>query len=167
MRTALKATGSVAAGFVLAEAVMMGLEWLNGRVLYPELAKAAEGVTDQEAVRRIFAAAPLGSLLVVVAACGLGGLAGGWLTARLARPLPRPGPGPGGPPHPGGRGQQPHAAPAPLVLDRHAARPARGHPPGRGPGPPQVARGDGPARWPRPPEGLSSASAIAMRGRPT
>ncbi len=90
MRPALKSLGSLLAGFVVAGAVMMFLEFLNGRVLYPELAKAAEGVTDPEAVRRIFATAPLGALLVVVAACGLGGLAGGWLTARLARPLQGP-----------------------------------------------------------------------------
>jgi len=90
MRPALKALGSVLAGFVLAGAVMMLLEFINGRVLYPELAKSAEGVTDREAVRRIFATAPLGSLWVVVAACGLGGLAGGWLTARLTRPLTGP-----------------------------------------------------------------------------
>lgn len=90
MRPAFKSFGSVLAGFVLAGAVMMLIEYINGRVLYPELAKAAEGVTDQEAVRRIFATAPLGALLVVVAACGLGGLAGGWLTARLSRPLHGP-----------------------------------------------------------------------------
>ena len=90
MRPALKSIGSLMAGLVVAGAVMMLIEFLNGRVLYPELAKAAEGVTDQEAVRRIFATAPLGALLGVVAACALGGLAGGWLTARLTRPLQGP-----------------------------------------------------------------------------
>ena len=90
MRPALQSLGSLLAGVVVAGAVMMLLECLNGHVLYPGLAGAAEDVTDPEVVRRIFATAPLGALLVVVAACGLGGLAGGWLTARLARPLHGP-----------------------------------------------------------------------------
>ena len=90
MRPALQSLGSLLAGVVVAGAVMMLLEFLNGRVLYPDLAQATEGLTDPEEVRRIFATAPLGALLVGVAACGLGGLAGGWLTARLARPLQGP-----------------------------------------------------------------------------
>ena len=90
MRPALQSLGSLLAGVVVAGAVMMLLECLNGHVLYPGLAGAAEDVTDPEAVQRIFATAPLGALLVGVAACGLGSLAGGWLTARLTRPLPGP-----------------------------------------------------------------------------
>jgi hypothetical protein len=84
MRSALRSIGSVVAGFVAASVVMMIVEMINGRVLYPELAKAAEGVTDRETIRSIFAAAPLGSLLVVVAGWVLGGGVGGWVAASVA-----------------------------------------------------------------------------------
>ncbi len=84
MRSALRSIGSVVAGFVAASAVMMIVEMINGRVLYPGLAKAAEGVTDRETIRAIFAAAPLGALLVVVAGWVLGGVVGGWVTASVA-----------------------------------------------------------------------------------
>jgi hypothetical protein len=80
----LKSIGAVIAGFVAASVVMMIVESINGRVLYPGLAKAAEGVTDREAIRAIFAGAPFGSLLVVIAGWVLGSVVGGWLTARLA-----------------------------------------------------------------------------------
>jgi hypothetical protein len=84
MRSAFRSIASVVAGFVAASIVMMIVEMINGRVLYPGLAKAAEGVTDRETIRAIFAAAPLGSLLVVVAGWALGGVVGGWVTASLA-----------------------------------------------------------------------------------
>jgi hypothetical protein len=84
MRSALRSTGSVVAGFVAASVVMVIVEMINGRVLYPELAKAAEGVTDRETIRAIFAAAPLGSLLVVVGGWVLGGVVGGWVAASVA-----------------------------------------------------------------------------------
>jgi len=80
----LRSIGAVVAGFVAASIVMMIVETLNGRVFYPGLAKAAEGVTDREAIRAIFASAPVGSLLVVIAGWILGGLAGGWVAARIA-----------------------------------------------------------------------------------
>jgi hypothetical protein len=80
----LRSIGAVVAGFVAASIVMMIIEALNGRVFYPGLAKAAEGVTDREAIRAIFASAPVGSLLVVIAGWILGGLAGGWVAARIA-----------------------------------------------------------------------------------
>jgi hypothetical protein len=84
MLRALKSTGCVVAGFIAACAVMMFVEFINGRVLYPGLAKQAEGVTDRETIRAIFAAAPTGALLVVVFGWALGGLVGGWVAARLA-----------------------------------------------------------------------------------
>lgn len=80
----LRSIGAVVAGFVAASIVMMIVETLNGRVLYPGLAKAAEGVTDREAIRAIVAGAPIGSLLVVIAGWALGSVVGGWLTVRLA-----------------------------------------------------------------------------------
>ena len=84
MRSALRSIAAVVAGFIAASIVMMIIETINGRVLYPELAKAAEGVTNRETMRAVLAAAPLGAFLVVIAGWILGGVAGGWITARLA-----------------------------------------------------------------------------------
>jgi hypothetical protein len=84
MRSALRSIAAVIAGFIAASIVMMIIETINGRFLYPELAKAAEGVTDREMLRALFATAPLGSLLVVIGGWVLGGVVGGWTTARLA-----------------------------------------------------------------------------------
>ena len=84
MRSALRSIAAVAAGFIAASIVMLIIEMINGRVLYPELAKAAEGMTDRETIRALLATAPVGAFLVVIAGWILGGVAGGWLTARLA-----------------------------------------------------------------------------------
>ena len=84
MRSSLRNVAAVIAGFVAASIVMMIVEFLNGHVLYPELGKAAEGVTDRETMRALMAAAPVGAFLVVIAGWILGGLAGGWTAARLA-----------------------------------------------------------------------------------
>ena len=84
MRSALRSIAAVVAGFICASIVMMIIETINGRILHPELAKAAEGVTDRETLRTLLAAAPLGAFLVVIAGWILGGVAGGWVTARLA-----------------------------------------------------------------------------------
>jgi hypothetical protein len=84
MRSALRSFLSVVAGFVAASIVMMIVEMINGHVLYPDLGRAAEGVTDREVVRALLAAAPLGAFLVVLAGWILGAGVGGWVTARLA-----------------------------------------------------------------------------------
>jgi hypothetical protein len=84
MRSALRSIAAVVAGFIAASIVMMIIETINGRVLYPELAKAAEGVTDRETIRALLATAPVGAFLVVIVGWILGGVAGGWTTARLA-----------------------------------------------------------------------------------
>jgi hypothetical protein len=84
MRSAFRSICAVMAGFVAASIVMMIVESINGRVLHPELAKAAEGVKDRETIRALLAAAPIGAFLVVIAGWILGGVAGGWITARLA-----------------------------------------------------------------------------------
>ena len=84
MRSALRSIAAVVAGFVAASVVMMIVETINGRVLYPGLAKSAEGVTDRETIRALLATAPVGAFLVVIAGWILGGVAGGWVTARLA-----------------------------------------------------------------------------------
>jgi hypothetical protein len=83
MNSIVRSVLAVIAGFVLSCLVMMLVESVNGKVFYPGLAKQAEGVTDREEIRKIFAAAPLGALVVVL--CGwvmgslLGGLAATWL----------------------------------------------------------------------------------------
>lgn len=84
MKPVLKNTVAVIAGVIAASIVMMAVEGMNGKVLYPELAKAAEGVTDREALKSIFAAAPVGALLVVIVGWVLGGVAGGWVATRLS-----------------------------------------------------------------------------------
>jgi hypothetical protein len=85
----LKSLGSVLLGFIVASLVMMIVESINGHVLYPALGKAAQGVTDQEVVRRIMATAPKGALLVVIFGWALGSLVGGWVAGKLAPGSPR------------------------------------------------------------------------------
>ncbi len=80
----LRSIAAVVLGFVAASVVMMIVESVNSRMFYPELAKAAEGVTDREALRTLFAAAPIGALLVVVAGWLVGSFVGGWVAARVA-----------------------------------------------------------------------------------
>src|SRR4051794_32469325 len=84
MRSALRSIAAVVAGFIVASIVMMIIEFINGRFLFPELGKAAEGVTDREEIRALVAGAPMGALLVVIVGWILGGIAGGWTTARLS-----------------------------------------------------------------------------------
>jgi hypothetical protein len=84
MRSALRSVAAVLAGFVAASIVMMIIETINGRVLYPELGKAAEGVTDRARLRALLATAPAGALLVVIAGWILGAVAGGWAAVRLS-----------------------------------------------------------------------------------
>jgi hypothetical protein len=84
MRSTFRSIAAVVAGFVIASIVMMIIETINGRVLYPELAKAVDGVKDRETIRALLVTAPVGAFLVVGAGWILGGVAGGWATARLA-----------------------------------------------------------------------------------
>ena len=48
MWKAVRSILAVIAGFVAASAVMMVIEAVNGPVLYPELGKMAEGMTDRQ-----------------------------------------------------------------------------------------------------------------------
>jgi hypothetical protein len=84
MRSALRSFAAVVVGFIAASIVMMIVETINGRVLYPELGRAAEGVTDRETLRAMLATAPVGAFLVVLVGWILGGTAGGWTAARVA-----------------------------------------------------------------------------------
>ena len=79
---------AVITGFVAASAVMMVIETVNGHVLYPELGKAAEGMTDREAIRVLMASAPVGAFLVVLFGWALGSLVGGFLAAWIGRNAP-------------------------------------------------------------------------------
>ena len=81
---------AVIAGFVAASAVMMALETVNGRFLYPELGKLAEGMTDREAIRALLANAPVGAFLVVLLGWVLGSLVGGFLAAWIGWNAPVP-----------------------------------------------------------------------------
>jgi len=88
MAKVLRSIGAVIAGFVAASIVMMLVEMLNGHVLYPELGKIAQGVTDREVLRGILANAPIGALLVVIVGWVLGSLLGGFLAAWIGRGSP-------------------------------------------------------------------------------
>jgi hypothetical protein len=88
MRSILRSALAVVAGFVVASAVMMAIESINGRLLFPELGRAAEGMTDREAIRRLLATAPVGAFLVVSVGWMLGSVAGGWVAARIGRRAP-------------------------------------------------------------------------------
>ena len=79
---------AVIAGFVAASAVMMIVETANGRLLYPELGKRAQGVTDRQEIRAIMASAPIGALVVVLIGWALGSVAGGFLAAVIGRKAP-------------------------------------------------------------------------------
>jgi hypothetical protein len=68
---------------------MMLVESINGHVLYPELGKAAEGMTDREAIRALMASAPVGAFLVVLMGWALGSFVGGVVTAWIARTAPQ------------------------------------------------------------------------------
>jgi hypothetical protein len=81
---------AVIAGFIAASAVMMLIESINGHVLYPELGKAAQGVTDREAIKALMASAPTGAFLVVLFGWVLGGLVGGFLAAWIGSTAPGP-----------------------------------------------------------------------------
>jgi hypothetical protein len=84
----LRSILAVVAGFVVASAVMMAVEAVNGRFLYPELGKLAEGMTDREAIRSLLAGAPVGAFLVVIFGWAIGSLAGGFVAAWIGRRAP-------------------------------------------------------------------------------
>lgn len=86
MRSAFRSIAAVVAGFIAASIVMMIIESINGRLIYPALGKVAEGVQDRETLRALLANAPVGAFLVVIAGWALGGLAGGWVAAKLSPP---------------------------------------------------------------------------------
>ncbi|MFN7967420.1 MAG: hypothetical protein U0V87_17225 [Acidobacteriota bacterium] len=83
MRSALRSTAAVVVGFIVASVVMMIVEAINGHLIHPDLAKAAEGVTDREALERL-AGAPRAFCRSSSAGWILGSVAGGWTTARIA-----------------------------------------------------------------------------------
>ena len=59
----------------------------TGHQVYPP----PEGldIEDREAVAELVAAAPIGALLFVLAAWGIGAGVGGWISVRLGSPVPR------------------------------------------------------------------------------
>ena len=88
MRNTLRTLLALVAGFVVATALIMLVETANGRIIYPELGKAAEGVTDREVLRQLLAAAPTGAFAVVLAGWALGTIVGGFVAARIAGRAP-------------------------------------------------------------------------------
>jgi MFS family permease len=88
MKNALRTLLALLAGFVVGTAAIMLVETANGHLLYPELGKAAEGVTDREVLRQLLATAPAGAFVVVLAGWALGTMVGGWIAAKIARRAP-------------------------------------------------------------------------------
>jgi hypothetical protein len=84
----LRTVLAIVVAFIVATAVIMLIETANGRFIYPELGKAAEGVTDREVVRQLLAAAPLGAFAVVLAGWFLGTVVGGLAAAKIASRAP-------------------------------------------------------------------------------
>ena len=84
MTTRLAGILAVIAGFVVATAVMMTVETVNGRFLYPELGRLAAGMTDREAIRTLLAGAPTGALVVVIVGWAVASVAGGGVAAWIA-----------------------------------------------------------------------------------
>ncbi len=84
----LRSAAAVVAGFVLASIVMTIVEFINGHLIYPELGRAAQGVTDRDAIRQLFASAPAGAFLVVLFGWALGSVAGGLVAAWIGRRAP-------------------------------------------------------------------------------
>src|SRR5260370_38987140 len=79
---------AVIAGFVAASVIMMIVETANGRLLYPELGKRAEGVTDRQEIKAILASAPVGALMIVLIGWDLGSVALRCLLCRSPREQP-------------------------------------------------------------------------------
>jgi hypothetical protein len=88
MARVFRNVGAVIAGFMIASLVMTAVESINGHVLYPDLGKAAQGVTDREQIRALFAGAPIGALLVVLGGWMLASVVGGFVTAWIAGSSP-------------------------------------------------------------------------------
>lgn len=88
MKRAFRSILAVAAGFVAASVVMMIVESVNGKVLYPELGRAAQGMTDRNAIRELLAGAPAGAFLVVLCGWVLGSLSGGIVAGWIGRFAP-------------------------------------------------------------------------------
>jgi hypothetical protein len=89
MGSTIRAVLAVIVGFVAASAVMMVVETINGRLLYPELREQAKRITDREGFQTLMASAPAGALAVVLAEWALGSLTGGFVTAAICRPAGR------------------------------------------------------------------------------
>lgn len=84
----LRTLGAVLLGFIVASLVMMVVESINGRVLFPDIGKAAMGLRDREAIRALVASAPKAMLLVVIFGWALGSFTGGWVAGRVAGSAP-------------------------------------------------------------------------------
>ncbi len=88
MWSVIRSILAVIAGFVAASIVMMVVETANGQLLYPELGKRAEGVTDRQEIKAIMASAPVGALVVVLIGWATGSVTGGFLATLISRKPP-------------------------------------------------------------------------------
>lgn len=88
VRSIVRSILAVVIGFIVASAVMMLVETINGKVLYPELGKLGTGVTDREEIRKLLAGAPAGAFLVVLLGWALGSFAGGFTATWIGKQPP-------------------------------------------------------------------------------
>jgi hypothetical protein len=88
MRSILRSVLAAVACFAVASVVLMVIESVDGRFLYPELGKAAERLTDKDVIGQVLATAPIGAFLVVITGWVLGAVAGGWVAAWTGRRAP-------------------------------------------------------------------------------
>ena len=79
---------AVFVGFIVASVVMMTVETINGKILYPELGKQGAEVRDMEGMKKLMANAPVGALVVVLFGWVLGSIAGSWVTTLIKRKPP-------------------------------------------------------------------------------
>lgn len=85
MRPAVRSVVGILAGIAVAMFVISGIEYMSS-LAFPPPVGLDPGVADDR--RRMIEQAPIGALLIVVAAYAIGTFTGGYVAARFARRMP-------------------------------------------------------------------------------
>lgn len=85
MKSVVRSIVAVVLGFAVASAVMLVVETINGKILYPELGQLEAGMTDPEQSRALLATAPAGAFLVVLIGWALGSFCGGFVATWIGK----------------------------------------------------------------------------------
>jgi hypothetical protein len=88
VKSVVRSILAVFLGFVTASAVMLVVESINGKILYPELGDLGAGMTDPAQIRALLATAPVGAFLVVLFGWALGSFVGGFVATWLGKQPP-------------------------------------------------------------------------------